>query len=79
MSPILGDEDGLRECEACVQEWRYRAVRAGFTSSVTRMKSLSKEAGKERSTCALSEISAESSDLLERSCAAYLNLRRAVK
>ena len=59
VSPILGDEDGLKECEACVQEWRCRAAHAGFTSSVTRMKSLGEEAGKERSTVALSEISAE--------------------
>ena len=79
MSPILGDEDGLRECEACVQEWRCRAVRAGFTSIAAHVKSLSKEAGKERSTCALSEISAERSDLLERSCAAYLRLRCVVE
>jgi hypothetical protein len=44
---LLGDEDGLRECEARVQEWRRRAVRAGFTFSVTRMKSPVEEAGKE--------------------------------
>ena len=37
-----------------MQEWRCRAEHAGFTSSVTRMKSLGEEAGKEGSTGALS-------------------------
>jgi hypothetical protein len=52
VSPIFRRRDGLRECEACVQEWRCRAVRAGFTSGVAHVKSLGEEAGKERSKVA---------------------------